>query len=96
MKICITGGGTGGHLVIAEALVEAAAEEGHEAIFIGSTSGQDRKYFESHSTFSHVYFLETTGVVNQKGLGKLKALWLVVKAFFASRKILKKHNIQAT
>lgn len=96
MKICITGGGTGGHLVIAEALVEAAAEEGHEAIFIGSTSGQDRKYFESHSTFSHVYFLQTTGVVNQKGLGKLKALWLVVKAFFASRKILKKHNIQAT
>lgn len=96
MKICITGGGTGGHLVIAEALVEAVAQQGHEAIFIGSTSGQDRKYFESHSTFSHVYFLQTTGVVNKKGIGKLKALWLVVRAFFASRKILKKHNIQAT
>jgi len=96
MKFCITGGGTGGHLVIAEALVQAAAEEGHEAIFIGSTSGQDRKYFESHSTFSHVYFLETTGVVNKKGFAKLKALWLVMRAFFASRKILKKHNIQAT
>ncbi len=96
MKICITGGGTGGHLVIAEALAEAVAQQGHEAIFIGSTSGQDKKYFESHSTFSHVYFLETTGVVNKKGIGKLKALWLVLKAFFASRKIVKKHNIQAT
>ncbi|MFA5233036.1 MAG: undecaprenyldiphospho-muramoylpentapeptide beta-N-acetylglucosaminyltransferase [Sulfurimonas sp.] len=96
MKICITGGGTGGHLVIAEALVEAAVQEGHEAIFIGSKSGQDRKYFEDHSTFSHVYFLDTTGVVNQRGLGKLKALWLVAKAFFASRKILKKHKIEAT
>jgi UDP-N-acetylglucosamine--N-acetylmuramyl-(pentapeptide) pyrophosphoryl-undecaprenol N-acetylglucosamine transferase len=96
MKICITGGGTGGHLVIAEALAEAVAQQGHEAIFIGSTSGQDRKYFESHSIFSHVYFLETTGVVNKKGIGKLKALWLVLKAFFASRKIIKKHNIQAT
>lgn len=95
MKICITGGGTGGHLMIAEALVEAAAQEGHEAIFIGSMSGQDRRYFESHSTFSHVYFLDTTGVVNQKGIGKLKALWRVVKAFFASRIILKKHNIEA-
>lgn len=95
MKFCITGGGTGGHLMIAEALVEAAAQEGHEAIFIGSTSGQDRKYFEDHSTFSHVYFLETTGVVNQKGLKKAKALWLVLKAFFASRKILKDHSIQA-
>lgn len=96
MKFCITGGGTGGHLMIAEALVEAAVNDGHEAIFIGSMSGQDRKYFESHSLFSHVYFLETTGVVNQKGLGKLKALWLVFRAFFESRKILKKHNIEAT
>jgi UDP-N-acetylglucosamine--N-acetylmuramyl-(pentapeptide) pyrophosphoryl-undecaprenol N-acetylglucosamine transferase len=96
MKLCITGGGTGGHLVIAEALVEAAVNDGHEAIFIGSTSGQDRKYFEHNSTFSHVYFLQTTGVVNQRGLGKLKALWLVFRAFIASRAILKKHNIQAT
>ncbi len=96
MKFCITGGGTGGHLMIAEALVEAAVNDGHEAIFIGSTSGQDRKYFEEHSTFSHVYFLKTTGVVNQKGFGKLKALWLVIRAFFASRKILKQHNIEAT
>ncbi len=96
MKLCITGGGTGGHLMIAEALAEAAVAAGHEAIFIGSTSGQDRKYFEANSTFSHVYFLQTTGVVNQRGLGKLKALWLVFRAFIASRAILKKHNIQAT
>lgn len=96
MKLCITGGGTGGHLMIAEALVEAAIAEGHEAIFIGSTSGQDRKYFEHNSPFSNVYFLETTGVVNQKGLGKIKALFKVFKAFLRSRIILKTHNIQAT
>ena len=96
MKLCITGGGTGGHLMIAQALVEAAVIEGHEAIFIGSTHGQDRKYFQSHSSFSHVYFLETTGVVNQKGLGKLKALYKIFKAFLTSRSLLKKHKIQAT
>ncbi|MFK5938759.1 MAG: undecaprenyldiphospho-muramoylpentapeptide beta-N-acetylglucosaminyltransferase [Sulfurimonas sp.] len=96
MKLCITGGGTGGHLMIAQALVQAAISNGHEAIFIGSTHGQDRKYFEEHSAFSHVYFLETTGVVNQKGLGKVKALFKILKAFFKSRSILKKHNIQAT
>lgn len=95
MKLCITGGGTGGHLMIAQALVKAAVNEGHEAIFIGSTSGQDRKYFEEHSAFSHVYFLETTGVVNQKGFGKFKALWRVFRAFLASRAILKKHQIEA-
>lgn len=96
MKLCITGGGTGGHLMIAEALVEAAVKSGHEVIFIGSTNGQDRKYFEQHSSFSHTYFLNTTGVVNQKGLGKVKALFKVLLAFFKSRKILKKHNIVAT
>ena len=96
MKLCITGGGTGGHLMIAQALVEAATLKGYEVIFIGSTNGQDRKYFEHDSSFSDVYFLETTGVVNQKALGKLKALYKILKAFISSRKILKKHKIEAT
>lgn len=96
MKLCITGGGTGGHLMIAQALVEAAVANGHEVIFIGSISGQDRKYFEHNSTFSNVYFLDTTGVVNQKGLAKVKALFKTFKAFLNARKILKKHNIRAT
>lgn len=96
MKLCITGGGTGGHLMIAEALVEAAVKDGHECIFIGSTKGQDRKYFEFNSKFSHVYFLDTTGVVNQKRLGKLKALFKVLLAFFKSISILSRHKIEAT
>jgi len=95
MKLCVTGGGTGGHLMIAEAIVEAAVSDGHECIFIGSTKGQDRKYFEKNSPFSHVYFLETTGVVNQKGLGKLKALYKIFKAFLRSRKILKEQKVDA-
>ena len=95
MKLCVTGGGTGGHLMIAEAIVEAAVSDGHEVIFIGSKNGQDRKYFEHNSPFSHTYFLDTTGVVNQKGLGKLKALWKIFKAFLSSRKILKEHKIDA-
>ncbi|MCX6075680.1 MAG: undecaprenyldiphospho-muramoylpentapeptide beta-N-acetylglucosaminyltransferase [Campylobacterales bacterium] len=95
MKLCITGGGTGGHLMIAQSLVESAVEYGHEVIFIGSASGQDKKYFEHNSLFSAVYFLETTGVVNQKGFEKFKALYKILKAFFASRGILKKHAIEA-
>ena len=96
MKLCITGGGTGGHLMIAEALVESAVGDGHEVIFIGSTKGQDKKYFEKNSPFTNVYFLETSGVVDKKGLGKIKSLFYIFKAFLTSRKILKKHNIQAT
>ncbi|QOY52365.1 undecaprenyldiphospho-muramoylpentapeptide beta-N-acetylglucosaminyltransferase [Candidatus Sulfurimonas baltica] len=96
MKLCITGGGTGGHLMIAQALVEAAVKDGHEVVFIGSKRGQDRKYFEHHSSFSHVYFLDTSGVVNKKGLEKIKALFKIFLAFFKSRKLLKQHNIVAT
>ena len=96
MNLCITGGGTGGHLMIAEALLEAAISRGHSVIFIGSTHGQDRKYFEVGSAFKETYFLETTGVVNQRGLGKLKALFKVFKAFFKARTLLKVHNVNAT
>ena len=96
MKLCITGGGTGGHLMIARALLESAVQKGHEVIFIGSKHGQDQKYFAHESKFSSVYFLQTTGVVNQKGFGKLKALFKVVQGFFLARKILKSHKIQAT
>lgn len=95
MKICVSGGGTGGHLMIAQALLEAGVQRGHEMIFIGSTSGQDRAYFENETLFSKVYFLETTGVVNQKGLKKLVALYKIFKAFLSARKILKKEAIDA-
>ncbi len=95
MKFCITGGGTGGHLSIADALCNAAIQRGHEVIFIGSINGQDRMWFGEHSSFSHVYFLETSGVVNKSGLAKIKALYKVFRAVLKSRQILKQHKIQA-
>ncbi len=95
MKFAVTGGGTGGHLAIAAALQEALVQRGHEAIFIGSTSGQDRMWFEEYSGFSYTYFLPTTGVVNQRGWRKLTALWRIFRAFLRSRKLLKRHHIKA-
>lgn len=95
MKFVVTGGGTGGHLAIASALQEALVVRGHEAVFIGSTSGQDRMWFGKYSGFSHTYFLDTTGVVNQRGWRKAMALWRVFKAFLRSRSLLKEHRIDA-
>ena len=95
MKFVITGGGTGGHLAIAAALQEVLVERGHEAVFIGSTSGQDRMWFEEHSGFAHAYFLPTTGVVNRKGWQKVTALWKVFAAFLRARKLLKQHKSSA-
>jgi UDP-N-acetylglucosamine--N-acetylmuramyl-(pentapeptide) pyrophosphoryl-undecaprenol N-acetylglucosamine transferase len=95
MKVAITGGGTGGHLVIAKALKEALVKRGHRAIFIGSTSGQDRMWFEEEPGFDATYFLPTTGVVNKRGIKKAGALWRIGKAFMVSRRLLKQHQVDA-
>jgi len=92
MNIVLTGGGTGGHLVIASALATAAKKRGHRVVFIGSQSGQDYQWFGESSLFETTYFLETTGVVNKKGLGKLGAVWKIIKAVVLSKGILREFN----
>ncbi|PAF47557.1 undecaprenyldiphospho-muramoylpentapeptide beta-N-acetylglucosaminyltransferase [Helicobacter sp. 12S02634-8] len=93
MNIAITGGGTGGHLAIAKALGGALIEQGNQVIYIGSMSGQDRDWFGDKGLFSHCYFLNTSGVINQKGLGKLKSLYKQLTALGCVRNIFKTHQI---
>ena len=95
MNIVFTGGGTGGHLVIALSLAQAACERGHRVLFIGSTSGQDRQWFGNSTLFEETHFLETTGVVNKKGLGKIVALWKIFKAVLSSRDIIRTFGADA-
>ena len=93
MRIAITGGGTGGHLAIAAALLEALKTRGHEVIYVGSTSGQDSAWFGDEKAFESRYFLETSGVVNRKYLAKVWALFKIFRAVLRSRSILKKEKI---
>ncbi|MHC3993632.1 undecaprenyldiphospho-muramoylpentapeptide beta-N-acetylglucosaminyltransferase [Thiomicrolovo sp. ZZH C-3] len=95
MKFVLTGGGTGGHLAIAKALLDAITAAGDEAIFIGSTTGQDRMWFGEGSAFEQTYFLETTGVVNRRGIAKLAALWRVARAALAARRVMKRYRPDA-
>ena len=90
MSIVMTGGGTGGHLAIIKAVKEQLKDE--ELIYIGSTKGQDKQWFENDDDFKEKYFFDTRGVVNQKGIGKLKSLWMMIQAARQARKLLKKHN----
>jgi UDP-N-acetylglucosamine--N-acetylmuramyl-(pentapeptide) pyrophosphoryl-undecaprenol N-acetylglucosamine transferase len=90
MSIIMTGGGTGGHLAIIKAVKEHLADQ--ELIYVGSTKGQDKKWFGEDSDFKEKYFFETRGVVNQGGFGKLKSLFMMAKAVFHSIKILRKHK----
>lgn len=90
----ITGGGSGGHLAIAKALAEQLYKINQPAIYIGSHIGQDRAWFEGSELFKKCYFLDSTGVVNKRGLGKFKALFKQFKAALFARQILKQHKAQ--
>ncbi|HIQ28821.1 MAG TPA: undecaprenyldiphospho-muramoylpentapeptide beta-N-acetylglucosaminyltransferase [Sulfurovum sp.] len=90
MSIVMTGGGTGGHLAIVKAVKEHLGNEA--LIYVGSTKGQDKQWFEEDSDFQEKYFFETRGVVNQGKLGKIKSLMMMAKAMFQSIKILRKHK----
>ncbi len=90
MSIVMTGGGTGGHLAIIKAVKEHLKSE--ELVYIGSTQGQDRQWFGEDSDFSQKYFLETRGVVNQGIFGKVKSLWMLIKATNKAIKLLRKHK----
>ena len=90
MSIVMTGGGTGGHLAIIKAVKEHLNDE--ELIYIGSTKGQDKQWFEHDDDFSHTYFFETRGVVNQGALGKVKSLLMMAKATLQAIKLLRKHK----
>ncbi len=89
--IAMCGGGTGGHLVIIKAVKE---EINSPIIYIGSTKGQDTKWFKDDTKFKERYFLETRGVVNQAILGKVVSLYMLFKATLKAKKILEENKIK--
>ncbi|MDA3046384.1 undecaprenyldiphospho-muramoylpentapeptide beta-N-acetylglucosaminyltransferase [Campylobacter sp. VBCF_06 NA8] len=93
--IAISGGGTGGHLSIAKSLGAELKNRGIGVIFIGSTNGQDRAWFEGSEIFERAYFLESSGVVNKKGLSKFASLINILKLSLKCRKIFKENGVKA-
>lgn len=92
--IAITGGGTGGHLVIARAIKEELNKRGLKPIYIGSTAGQDKTWFEKDTGFEQTYFLESRGVVNKKGIHKILALFAIIRSAFTCKALFKKHQVK--
>jgi len=95
INILITGGGTGGHLKIAKVIKDELNKRGIKPVYIGSTLGADKAWFENDEGFSARYFMPSSGVVNKKGIGKINSLLHIIKLSFQAKKLLKKHNIKA-
>ena len=95
MMVAITGGGTGGHLAIANALKEELNARGLKPIYIGSQNGQDKAWFEDDNGFDQTYFLDSKGVVNKRGIKKLLVLKDIISSAFTCRGIFKKHKVKA-
>jgi len=92
--ICITGGGTGGHLAIANALKEELNSRDIKPIFIGSQNGQDISWFKGDEGFEQTYFLNSKGVVDKKGFKKIHVLKEVLSSALTCRDIFKTHAIK--
>lgn len=92
--IVLTGGGTGGHLSIVNEIKKELNSRGLKPIFVGSTNGQDKAWFDNDIGFEKCYFLESRGVMNKGFMGKILAL---LEIFILSVKLLgifHKHKIK--
>jgi len=85
--IIMTGGGTGGHLTIIKAVKEKLPYQ--RLVYVGSTTGQDKKWFDNDPDFYKRYFLETRGVVNQNIFGKIGSIYMLLRAIKQSIEIIK-------
>ncbi len=91
--IVVTGGGTGGHLSIAKEIIDNLSKRGYSVIFMGSTKGADKEWFDGYENLSRSYFFDTTGVVDKKLFGKIISVYKIFKATIQALFLLHKHKV---
>ncbi|MDZ7819000.1 MAG: UDP-N-acetylglucosamine--N-acetylmuramyl-(pentapeptide) pyrophosphoryl-undecaprenol N-acetylglucosamine transferase [Aliarcobacter sp.] len=92
--VVITGGGTGGHLKVADAFIEEFHNRGISVIFIGSSNGQDKAWFEHDRRLKKAIFLDTKGVVNKSGFGKVLSLLNIFSKTLYCLNLYSKYNVK--
>ncbi|GHV02301.1 UDP-N-acetylglucosamine--N-acetylmuramyl-(pentapeptide) pyrophosphoryl-undecaprenol N-acetylglucosamine transferase [Campylobacterota bacterium] len=93
--IAITGGGTGGHLAIVRSVKNALVQSGVKPIYIGSTAGLDRAWFENDDGFLERFFLPSGSVMNRGFFGKIVAVFNILRLVFRACKILRSRRVTA-
>lgn len=64
-----------------------------DIIYIGSSNGQDRNWFENDERLKQKFFLDTKGVVNKKFVGKIFSLLNIFSKTLQCIKIYSKFNV---
>ncbi len=93
MRIIITTGGTGGHIFPALALYKEIKRENPNAyiLFVGAEYGMEKEICSKENI--PFIGLNVQGFVG-RGLKSIKALFLLVKAYFKARKVIKNEKIE--
>ena len=93
-SVVITGGGTGGHLKVADAFIDEFNKRGIPVIFIGSSNGQDKQWFDNDRRLKDTYFLDTKGVVNKNAFGKVTSLLNIISKTNYCLGLFSKYNVK--
>jgi len=91
MKICLTGGGTAGHITPNIALKPTLKNYFDEMFYIGSKKGLEKQLIEEAKVMKY-YEITTTKLVRRSILKNLAIPFLLLKGISESKKILKTEN----
>lgn len=79
MLAVVTGGGTGGHIIPAKAIMDKFKDKGWQVLYVGSKEGMEKRIIGNDY---NAMFISVKGIKGKNLSDTMKALWLLILAFF--------------